>query len=189
MMRAFSVVCALTLAVVVTACGDDAGGSETRAGESAVTVTNAYSPVSPNPDIGAVYLTIANGTETDDRLIGAASAAAGTVEVHRSYTDADGRAVMEHEPDLAVPSGETVLFEPGGLHVMLMGVIEPLEAGDTIDLELEFAEAGTLAVEAEVVPFAADQHGDDSMDHDHHDHDQDDHDDATDHAHDEHDHG
>lgn len=56
---------------------------------------------------------------------------------------------------LALTGGETVTFEPGGYHVMLLDLTEPLEAGGEVELTLEFAEAGstTLAVEvAETAP-------------------------------------
>lgn len=171
-MRALSVVCALTLACVVGACSDDAAsGGEPSVTEPTLTaevvVDHARIPVSPNPSIGAVYLEIVNGTDADDTLIGLSASVAAVIEVHRTTTDDDGHSSMHPEPELLVPAGETVSFEPGGLHIMLTDIIEPLEEGDTVALELEFATAGTVKVTADVVAFDAIEHADDAMGHEH----------------------
>jgi copper(I)-binding protein len=49
-----------------------------------------------------------------------------------------------------VPAGETVVLEPGGLHVMCVGVSQPLSAGQQIPMTVVFEKAGEVAVEAEV---------------------------------------
>ncbi len=51
---------------------------------------------------------------------------------------------------LELTAGETVTFEPGGYHIMLLDIAEPLESGDEIDLTLEFAEAGEQSITVEV---------------------------------------
>lgn len=169
-MRVLSVLCALTVAALLGACGDDAGGGQAPVDEEGtLEVENAFVPVSPAPELGAVYFTIVNGTDTDDAVVDVSSDAAATVELHLSSVDDEGRAIMTHQDRVAVPAGETVAFEAGGLHVMLTGVEPALEAGTTIEVDLEFEQAGTVTVVAEVVPFAADQHDDDAMHHDHED--------------------
>jgi copper(I)-binding protein len=67
----------------------------------------------------------------------------------------DGAMVMQELTEgLALVAGETVTFEPGGYHVMLLDIAEPLEAGDEIELTLEFAEAGATTLTVEVAESA-----------------------------------
>ncbi len=96
---------------------------------------------------GAAYMTITNTGAADDKLLAAQSDAADAVELH-SMTMTDGVMRMRKiEGGIALPSGGTVALEPGGLHVMLIGLKHPLEIGDRVDLALSFAEAGETTVE------------------------------------------
>jgi len=49
-----------------------------------------------------------------------------------------------------LPPGQPVTLKPGGTHIMLMGLKQPLHAGDKFPLTLQFAKAGTREVEATV---------------------------------------
>lgn len=100
--------------------------------------------------VGVVYLTVENTGDGDDRLVSASSDVAMAVELH-NVNMVDGVMQMRQvEQGVAIPAGETVVFEPNGLHVMLIGLHEALEVDDTFDVELEFAEAGTVVVQSEV---------------------------------------
>ncbi len=57
---------------------------------------------------------------------------------------------MRQVQSIAVPAGETIDLEPGGLHVMLLELASDLEEGDEFDVQLQFAEAGTVTVTATV---------------------------------------
>jgi copper(I)-binding protein len=99
---------------------------------------------------GAVWFTITNGGETDDRLVSAASDAAATVEIHEMAMS-NGTMTMSPLPDgLPVPAGETVVLEPGGYHIMLIGLTRDLKAGDSLDLVLTFETAGEITVEVPI---------------------------------------
>lgn len=52
--------------------------------------------------------------------------------------------------DVEIPAGRSVIFEPGGLHVMLIGLVRPLAVGDGLSITLRFEQAGEILVEAEV---------------------------------------
>lgn len=62
--------------------------------------------------------------------------------------------MQELTAGLDLTAGETVTFEPGGYHIMLLDIAEPLEVGDKIDLTLEFAEAGSYETTVEVAESA-----------------------------------
>lgn len=64
--------------------------------------------------------------------------------------DGMGAMTMREVESIDVPAGASVALEPGGYHVMLLGLDAPLEAGDTFAIELDFEEAGTRTVTAEV---------------------------------------
>ncbi len=55
--------------------------------------------------------------------------------------DQMGEMTMQEISSLVLPAGETVTFEPGGYHVMLLGLVEPLVAGDEFEVTLDFATA------------------------------------------------
>ena len=61
-----------------------------------------------------------------------------------------GAMVMQQIMALDLPAGETVNLEPGGYHVMLIDLAEPLAEGDTFNVTLDFAEADDLTVEVVV---------------------------------------
>ena len=69
----------------------------------------------------------------------------------------DGMGAMrmqELTAGLPLTGGETVTFEPGGYHVMLIDLAEPLEVGDEVELTLEFADAGDTTLTVEVAESA-----------------------------------
>jgi periplasmic copper chaperone A len=96
---------------------------------------------------GASYLTIRSPTA--DRLTAAASPVAERVELHLSTMEG-GVMRMREVPAIDLPPGETVTLKPGGLHVMLMGLKQPLQPGEIIPLTLEFEKAGKREITAAV---------------------------------------
>ena len=101
-------------------------------------------------DNSAVYLVINNMTEQGDGLIGASTDAANVTEIHLSKMDAEGTMTMERQDLIGIPSGQKVSLEPGGLHVMLMNLVQDLNVGDKFELTLQFQRAGDIVVEVEV---------------------------------------
>lgn len=95
---------------------------------------------------GVAFLVIANLGDQDDRLLSASSPVADRVEIHE-MSMADGVMRMRALGDgLAIPVGSAVELAPGGTHLMLIGVHEPLVAGGTVKVELRFEKAGTATV-------------------------------------------
>jgi hypothetical protein len=106
---------------------------------------------------GAGYMTLRNTGTAPDSLVSAASPAARVVELHTHIRDGE---VMRMRPvaDIAVPPGEAVRLQPGGLHVMLIGLAAPLERGTRIPLTLRFARGGEVTVMLEVQAAGARGH-------------------------------
>lgn len=102
----------------------------------------------PGKNISAGFLTLANDGE-QDALIGVACDAASTVELHRMVHD-NGQMKMEQVKEIVLPSHGEVKLEPGGLHLMLFGVHEPLLAGKTVKLTFTFRQAKPQTIEVPV---------------------------------------
>ena len=119
-------------------------------GTGGLEVTDAWARPSPSvSDAGALYVTISNDGSEDDVLLSTQTDRCGTSQLHNTVME-DGVMSMVHVESLVVPSGGALLMEPGGLHVMCMGLTQPLEVGETFDVTLTFAEAGDRNIEVSV---------------------------------------
>ena len=100
----------------------------------------------------AAYMTLHNRGTAPDRLLGGRSEAARMTELHRTTIDSAGLARMGKVEALDLPAGGTAQLEPGGYHLMLMGVGRLLE-GDTVKLTLSLDRSDPVEVAAEVRAF------------------------------------
>lgn len=97
----------------------------------------------------AVYLDIKNLSETPEHLLSAGSTRASMAMIHRS-SEKDGIMRMEMQDSVEIKPGDTVSFEPGGLHIMLTNLDKPLKQGQVFPLTLSFEHAGEVEVFVEV---------------------------------------
>ncbi len=107
----------------------------------------------PRQAVGGSYVTLTSGA--DDRLIGADSPVAGRVEVHEMTMDGTVMRMRALPDGLALPAGQAVLLAPGGFHVMLMDLKQPLVAGQTIGVRLRFQHAPPLDLQVPVMAIGA----------------------------------
>ncbi len=98
---------------------------------------------------GAGFLTLRNDGAAPDRLLGASSPLANRVELHSSSTE-DGVMRMRPLDNVPVPAGGEATLRPGGTHLMLLDLRQPLRAGDRVPLLLRFERAGEVAAELTV---------------------------------------
>lgn len=106
-------------------------------------------PTAAGMPMGVAYFTITNGTRVDDALIAASTPAAARVEMHETSIE-DGMARMRPLTEIPVPAGGRVTVAPGGIHLMLVDLVQPLETGSRVPLVLEFRAAGKITVELHV---------------------------------------
>ena len=122
--------------------------SDSRVGN--LQVTQVWSrPTPPTASVGVVYLSITNSGKQADRLLDLSSSIAGKVEIHESR-NVKGAMQMRAVTYVECPPGTTVKIEPGGLHVMLIGLTRPLVAGTVFSLTLQFRDAGALTLRVPV---------------------------------------
>lgn len=140
--------------------------------EPGVYVKKAYSfATAASQKNGAVFMKIKNYTESDDRLIGAAvpSGMVSRTEIHEMNMDGD-MMMMRKIDGLDIPAGETVMLEPTGFHVMLIGLTSQLVEGESFPLTLSFEQAGEKIVDVaitapgEIVDHKHDHHEDEDDD-------------------------
>jgi copper(I)-binding protein len=103
---------------------------------------------------GVVYMVVMNHGAADDDLTGLSTPIAEKAEMHRTVTT-NGISRMDAVADLPVKANGGVTFGPGGLHVMLMGLKQPLKLGDSFPLTLDFAKAGAVTVTVSVQQIKA----------------------------------
>ncbi|MYZ47857.1 copper chaperone PCu(A)C [Rhizobiales bacterium L72] len=134
--------CALALA---PAAATLASAHEFKAGP--LTIVHPWTRATPpRAEVGGGYLVVRNAGTEPDRLVSATAEAATKVEIHE-MTMSDG--VMKMRPvagGIAIPAGGEAVLQPSGLHLMMMGLKQPLKEGESIPGSLTFERAGTVAV-------------------------------------------
>lgn len=105
----------------------------------------------PGAPVAAAYMTLVNPGDEVLRVTGASSPDVPRVEMHRSSI-VDEVARMERQEALEVPPGDELVLARGGLHLMLTGLSERLEPGDSVRLRLETS-AGPLDLTLPVEPI------------------------------------
>lgn len=156
------------VAVLITA---GALAALSHAAEANLSLSSAW--VRPTLGAGrttAAYLTITNSGTAADRLVAAEIPHAGSVEIHTAGME-DGIMRMRRLEGLDIAPGATVHLAPGGIHIMVIGLSEPIKSGDEIPLTLTFEEAGSLTIIA-TVTLAPPAHAPEHMDHQQMDHQQ-----------------
>lgn len=111
----------------------------------------------PGAANGAGYLTITN-TGTEQRsLLRLTSTVTDNVMIHQSSIDSQGIARMWPVAKLELRPGETVKFEPNGLHLMFMDLKAPFRVGETVPVTFQFDHGETPAtVQLAVRPLVDD---------------------------------
>ncbi len=107
----------------------------------------------PGQDTGVVYATLLS--PAGDRLLSVASPACAMAMLHENVTTGSMTAMRPLESGLILPPGRPVRLAPGGIHIMLMNLKQPLVAGGHVPLALTFAQAGTLTLSVPIKPLGA----------------------------------
>ena len=108
----------------------------------------------PGQHNSAAYITLLNHSTEPRFLISASSEAARLVEIHSSR-QSDGMWRMQSLEKLALPVGEKVLLSPGGVHLMVFGLLQAPQAGDKIPFELLLDNGDIVNTTAEVLSVGA----------------------------------
>lgn len=144
-LAAVAATAALLLALTGCAGTATAEPSATTAPEAdSITVEDAWVKTAEE-GMSAAFGTIENTGDTDVVIVGASTAASPMIELHETVEDDSGAMVMrQKEGGFVIPAGDHLHLEPGGNHIMLMGLANPIVAGDEVTFTLEFEDGSTL---------------------------------------------
>ena len=139
------------IALTAVMCGlAGLAGAEPTASIGAITIREAWARASMGQTgTSAVYMTLEASGGQGDRLVAVASPDAARAELHTSIVE-DGVAKMRPLAAIEIAPGEPTVLEPGGPHVMLVGLGKKLVEGDTLPLSLTFEHAGTIELQVPV---------------------------------------
>lgn len=140
----------LALAIVFAGLGALASAADVKAGDIVVSDAWARASATAAMKTGAAFAVLNNQGAEMDRLIAAESPVAERVELHTHMMDG-GVMRMRQVAAIEVHPGTPTVLQPGGLHVMFMGLRRPLAEGSSIPLTLVFEKAGRLDLAVDVL--------------------------------------
>lgn len=104
--------------------------------------------------MAAGYLTLRNVSANPITVVGVQSPVAGQAMIHETKIQG-GQSQMRPHEQLVIAAGKTVKLEPGGLHIMLHSLKQPLTVGQSVPLVIALAGGATVQVTAAVRPLTA----------------------------------
>ncbi|MBE1876787.1 copper chaperone PCu(A)C [Myceligenerans pegani] len=145
------------LALLPAACtsGSQAAPEDTAAADTEAAALTVEDPWAKAVDEGmtAVFGTLTNASGHDVRLVSAESEAAESTELHVFVDDGGTPVMQEADGGLVIPAGEPFDLEPGGPHLMLLGVTDPLEPGEEVTVVVAAEDGSELEINAPVRSF------------------------------------
>lgn len=121
---------------------------EARAGD--VMAMDAWARASAGmAKAGAAFLILHNRGAKADRLTAVETPVSEKAELHTHVQEGEVMKMRE-VPAIDVPAGGQVTFQPGGFHIMLIGLKQPLEEGTSFPIKLKFEQAGEITVDVAV---------------------------------------
>lgn len=97
----------------------------------------------------AAYFSIQNNSDTSQTLIAVSADFATKAEIHNHIQVGDMMR-MQHQSEVVIEPGESIQFAPGGLHIMLFGLKQPLREGQSVSIILQTKEGESISITANV---------------------------------------
>jgi copper(I)-binding protein len=133
--------CIVAAAAFFAACSQPAGPPV------AMSDVRILAPM-PGAKAGVAYMTVANGSDEPIAITNVRSPQFERVEMHETKI-MDGVSRMRSLDTVVIPGGESVAFEPGGKHLMLIGMDPGAGPGSSVTIELVYSD-GLLVVNAKM---------------------------------------
>jgi periplasmic copper chaperone A len=134
--------------------GPAAYAQEVKAGD--LVITQAWSRATPSgAKVAGGYLTIENKGTAPDKLVAGSGEIAGRFEIHEMAMNNGVMTMRPLDKGLSIEPGKTVKLAPGGHHLMLMDLKQPLKEGDKVPVTLQFEKAGKVTLSLDVQSVGA----------------------------------
>ncbi|SDK88314.1 hypothetical protein SAMN05216282_11644 [Cryobacterium psychrotolerans] len=105
--------------------------------------------------MSAAFGVLENTGDEDVTIVSAATPASATVELHETVANDSGETVMqETDGGYVVPAGDSFELAPGANHIMLMGLANPVKAGDEVTFTLTLSDGSTFEFDAPAKDFS-----------------------------------
>jgi periplasmic copper chaperone A len=147
-MRPLTAGIAIAGAIALTAGG--AWAQNYRVGQ--IEVGNPWALATSGYDLtnGAAYMVLSDRGTQPDQLVSATTPVARKMELHVFNVENGVYGMHPISAFQVTPGTAPTVLEPGGAHVMLEGLTQPLKAGDSFPLVLSFKKAGKLRVDVRI---------------------------------------
>jgi copper(I)-binding protein len=145
-------IAAVGTAGLVRGATGQATASAGDTGAAPIVVADAFvRPPVPPTQLAAAYFTVYNTTNQDDTLLSVVTGAGATAELHKEVNGV----MTAISGGVVVPAHGSLVLSVGKGHVMIGDLFGPLKAGQIVNIELTFANAGPVDVAAPVRPFGS----------------------------------
>lgn len=149
------------LSLAMTGCGTSPGtttgtpdGKQISAEAPNLRVESAWVKAAAQ-GMSAAFGTLHNGSDADVTVVSAVSSASPMVELHETVMGTDGTMKMQVRKDgFTIPAHSTLALEPGGNHLMMMGLTQEIKAGEEIDFALTLKDGRTVEFMAPAKAFS-----------------------------------
>ncbi|VIO74855.1 copper chaperone PCu(A)C [Bradyrhizobium ivorense] len=156
-MNTFSRIVALA-AFATALVSASARAEDVKAGD--LVITQAWARATPSgAKIGGGYLTIENKGTAPDRLVSGSGDVAGRMEIHEMAMDNGVMKMRPLDKGVTIEPGKTLKLAPGGFHLMMFDLKNPLKQGDKVPVTLQFEKAGKVTVSLDVQSVGAQSPG------------------------------
>jgi hypothetical protein len=142
---------AAVLVLAVCACSEPP-----RQAQGGIAIVDPWARATPaGATVGAGYMQIVNNGPSPVKLVGGQTPVAERVEIHMMSMEGGVMAMRSLPGGLDIPAGGTVSLAPGGLHVMMIGLRQPLAEGESVPLTLIFDTGARIDVRLAVRSMGA----------------------------------
>lgn len=142
------------MSALILVTGVPASSAEFRVGELVVKTPWSRATPSGARVAGGYFIVENKGTQTD-RLVAAQVEIAGRVEIHTMSLQDGVMRMRSVSGGVEIKPGESVVFQPSGLHLMWLDLSRNPKLGDMLNGQLTFEKAGSIAVQFRVAPLGA----------------------------------
>ena len=154
---------AVALSAGVSACGSASSGGATSSGSA---TTTASDPImitqqwirttdgAMDTTMVPMFITVKNSSSSEVTIKSGSSSVAARVEFHTMVMQNGTMVMTPKAGGIKIPAGGTTILKPGGDHIMLMGLKQPLPVGSEVTVTLTFSDGTTKTLTVPVKKFA-----------------------------------